>query len=294
MPRSTGTARRSSGAVSVLLSSGAAIAVGLLLANGPAAATSSGLIWTGPWGKGLVTPADVLLNLAGCAAVHGSRSSTFDKRTGLVLWHASATTSGCAGRLGRAIPVNEAVDQRAASLTYPVRVPSGTNSVTFNVTWNLTAEANYSLTYSGHCPGAVYNATLHYGYSLCEAESISQVIATAELVDLTTGVIAYPSSSSGSPATAYSFVENESYCTSASSCTYSNVSASSPWTGQNSSLDVSYLITATTTSADHYAIYTYAGGDVAQLFQVYRGSATGSVNLGTGGHFARLLSIVES
>jgi len=274
----------------VFAGSGAVLAVLLMITSSTAGATH---IYSSPWGKGLVTPSNVIVELSGCAKVVG-KPATFSKKTGVALWAGSAAASTCKkGALG-ASQTSNALEQYATGLTYPVNVPVGTHTTTFNVTWNITSMANYTLSYKGLCPVAVYNATLGFTDVECIAEAISQVINYAELIDLSTGVITYPSFSSGYGAFAYSYVENFSYCVAATSCYYSNSSLSTPWSTQSTSVNVNYNITTTTSSTDKYAIFTYVGGDIVDEFEVYHGSATGSINMKTGGESARLVSIVES
>jgi len=274
----------------VIAGSGAVFAVLLMITSSAAGANHT---YGSPWGKGLVTPANVIVELSGCAKVVG-KPATFSKKTGVALWDGNAAASTCKkGALG-ASQTSNALEQYATALTYPVSVPIGSHTTTFNVTWNITSTANYTLAYKGTCPTAVWNATLGFTYVECIAEAISQVINYAELVDLTTGVITSPSYSSGYGAFAYSYVENYSYCVSASGCYSSNSSVSTPWSSQSTSLNVNYNITTTTSSADKYAIYTYVGGDIVDEFEVYHGSATGAINMKTGGESARLVSIVVS
>jgi hypothetical protein len=272
-----------------LATGGGAILTCLLMAAAPAAAT--GLSYTGHWGKGLVTPANVIVESSGCSTVT-AKPSTFAVKTGIVHWSGSATTSSCPGKFSQAF-TSESVVQYASALTLPVRVPNGVNTVSFVVTWNVTSFANYTLNYKGHCPVAQPSGT-NFTDVDCQAQSISQVIGSSELIDLTTGTVTYPSFTSGNGAFAYSYVQNFSYCIGPSSCYYSNSSATTPWSSQSTSLNVTQNITATTNSHDKYAIFTYAGGDISQTFEVYRGTATGTVNLSTGGNGAKLISIVES
>ncbi len=262
-----------------------------LMASSASAAPA--ISFTGPWGKALVTPANVIVELQGCATATG-KSATFSKKTGLALWQGTASAKTCKGPLGKGIE-SVAINQNAVGITYPIRAPAGTNSVTVNVSWNISASASYSLKYGGTCPAAVYNASMGYGYEDCVAEAITQFIGSAEVIDLTTGAISYASSTSGAyPAFAYKYVENYSFCYNATYCTYSNYSAFTPWTSQNTTSVYNMSISLSMTSADKYAVYTYVGGDFAMDFDVYHGSASGTFNMATGGNGAKLVSITET
>jgi hypothetical protein len=267
---------------------GTAMVCLIMVASG---AASASITYSGPWGKALVTPSNVIVEESGCAKLTG-KAATFSKSTGIVRWDGTAMAQSCKSKLGSGLTSN-ALEQYASGITYPVRVPVGVHSEMFNVTWNITSTANYTLSYSGSCPQAVNNTTLGFNLVNCEAEAISQVISYADLVDLTTGAIYYPTTSSGNGAFAYSYVENESYCYSGS-CYFYNSSVSTPWSHQSTTTLVSFSINATTTGKDKYAIFTYAGGDIVDEFEIYHGKATGSINMGTGGNQAKLVSIVES
>ncbi len=271
-----------------LMSGGGAIFACVLMASSAAAA---GYTYPGPWSKGLVAPTNVIVELSGCSSLTG-KAATFSKHTGDAAWIGSASAKSCPSPLGKQT-TSTALEQYAVGLTYPVKVPVGIHPVTFNVTWNISAIANYSLTTKGSCPTAVWTGS--FSYVSCIAEAISQVINYAELVNLSSGAIYYPTATSGGyPAFAYSYVEKYSYCFNATYCTSYNYSASTPWTSQSTTVNVTYSINATTDSMYQYAIYTYVGGDIVDEFEVYHGSATGAINMKTHGYGAQLIDIVES
>jgi hypothetical protein len=257
------------------------------------AATGAVVTYRAPYHHVLVTPQNDIIELSGCGKTVG-KTATFSPLTGIGHWAGSAKATSCKGPVGNAVAQSVALIQDAVQVSIPVRVPLGSaHAVNFNITWNVTAAGNYTLSYAGVCPVAVYNATRGYGSSNCIAESITQVIGFAWLVDLTTGAITYPNAFGGSGQYAYSYVENYSYCSSASSCTYYNYSYHTPNTSFSGSTLVTYGINATTNSADRYAIVTYVGGDVVDEMATYTGTATGFINMGTLGNGYTLVSIVE-
>ncbi|MCI4330594.1 MAG: hypothetical protein L3K19_01950 [Thermoplasmata archaeon] len=246
-----------------------------------------------PYHHALVTPYNDITELSGCGKISG-KPAVFSASTGFGHWTGAARASTCTGPAGKASPASYALIQDAVQVSLPVHVPLGSAvTTTFNVTWNLTAMGNYSLVYSGKCPNAVYNASRGYGYSQCVAEAISQVIVDATLVDMTTGVVTYPSFFTNGPY-AYNFVDNYSYCYNATSCSYYNSSAHTALSAFSGTTLLHYGITAVTNSADRYAIATYIGGDVVMEMQTYTGVATGYINMGTLGNGYQLVSIVET
>ncbi len=288
--------RRAGGLGAWWVGGGAALLTCLLMVSSSAAgaATAATITYKAPYHHALVTPMNDIIELSGCGKEIG-KPATFSTATGFGHWAGSASARSCSGPAGKAIQGSVALVQDAVAVALPVRVPFGHATATsFNVTWNVTALGNYSLVYSGSCPGAVYNATRGYGYSFCIAEAITQTIGYAYLVDMTTGVITYPTGFSGFSGYAYKYVENYSYCSSASSCTYSNYTYSTPFSSFVGSTLVSYTINATTNSADRYAVVTYVGGDIVDEMQVYTGTAAGFINMGTLGNGYQLVSIVET
>src|SRR5579863_1867492 len=183
-----------------VLTGGGAVLACLLVAT--SSASAAGITYSAPWGKALVTSM-AFTQLSGCAAETG-RAAHFTKSTGVLVWQGTGATMTCKGKLGKSVG-SSLVNQQAAAISFPVRVPAGSHAVTFNVTWNITANARYTLSFTGRCPVAVPNFTTNYSYSSCEAQSISQVINFAYLVDLTTGAIVYGTQTGGYPAYAYSF-----------------------------------------------------------------------------------------
>lgn len=281
-----------------LLTGGGAVLACLLMAT--SAASASGIGYSAPWKKAsVITDADYIAIQQGCYTL-SMKNATFAKGSGDATWKAAAAAKSCKGPAGSTV-TSEVLVQDAAAIVLPVRVPTGTHSVVFNVTWNVTAVANYSLKFSGTCPLAINNASLGFTISTCDAEAITQTIIDAELVDITTGQVVYATSTSPYPAFAYSYVENESYCYSGS-CYYYNGSYSYPSVTNvsnsaatvSSSVNCVSSLSATTTSADKYAIYTYVGGDVVMEMEGYHGAASGYFNMKTGGNGARLVSIVET
>lgn len=273
---------------------GAVAAVALTMLMAPASAASSpNFVYKAPFHKALITPTNDLWEATGCAkATH--KLATLHASTGAGGWSGSASAGSCKGPVSKAID-SYAISQGAVQVTLPVKVPGGSaTTTTFNVTWDVTAKGNYSLSYTGSCPLAVYNATLGYGYSQCEAIAISQVIGFTELVDLTTGVITYPTVAA-SGAFAYDIVENYSYCYNATNCVWIYNLGYSTGSSSYSGLNVeNFSVTAVTNHADKYALETYIGGDLVVEFATYDGHGSAYMNLATGGNGYKLVSVTES
>lgn len=266
----------------------------MISSSAAGAGTAATITYKAPFHHALVTPMNDIVELSGCGKEVG-KAATFSTATGFGHWAGSASAHTCTGPAGRSIQGSIALVQDAVAVSLPVRVPFGHAVTTsFNVTWNITAVGNYTLVYSGICPVAHYNATLGYGSSYCSAEAITQTIGYAYLVDMTTGAITYPSGFSGFGPYAYKYVYNDSYCSSATTCSYYNSSYSTPFSAFSGTTTVGYTINATTNSADRYAIVTYVGGDIVDQMQYYTGTATGFINMGTLGNQYQLVSVVES
>ncbi|MCI4368808.1 MAG: hypothetical protein L3K09_04515 [Thermoplasmata archaeon] len=263
----------------------------------PAASGSSAsflITYKAPYKGTLITPYNDIIELMGCGK-EVAKPATFSAHTGIGHWTGAAKATTCKGSLGKAVAQSTALVQDAVQVSIPVKVPFGrANTITFNVTWNITAMGNYTLSYSGLCPNPVYNATAGYGYTDCYADAITQVIVGAWLVDLTTGQITNPVSYPGYNLYAYKFVQNYSYCYNATYCPWYNSSFSTASSSFSGSSVVSFNITAVTNSADKYAIATYVGGDIVEELSTYTGTATGYLNMGTLGNGYNLVSVLET
>ncbi len=281
----TEATRRRAGRSSTWWALGALAALSAVVVTAPASMAQT---YTPPYAHVQETKYDFLRSVTGCAR-ETSGSPTYSAPTGNETWWGKTAAGTCSASAQKAILESLAEAEGATELAIPVTAPSGRSTpTTFNVTWNITASGAIGAFKVGACVDPLTAGTS--GSYECTAAAIAELIGGAWLVDLTTGNVTL---ASNQPIVSGIGYEKVNYtictpnCTSYSFPFRSGAAFSGPQTD-------TFTINSTTDHADRYAIVTFVGGLVIAGLEGYTGHVAASVNIGTHGNGAQLVSIVES
>jgi hypothetical protein len=252
------------------------------------APATTALTYRAPYAHVEQVKLDWLRSATGCASRSGSMP-TFNGATGNFSWRGKTSVGYCTSHLHRALTDNVAESEGASELSVPVRAPSrGVSPVTIDVTWNLTAAGSISIHPTGPCidPLAANTSGSYFCYAIAQAS----LMGGAWLVDLTNGSVTTASNQPIVSGVGYEYLNYTSCSPNCTSFAF-GFKSGAPFSGLQSD---TFVINATMNSAHKYALVTYVGGFAGVELDGYAGHARASVNIGTAGNGAQLVSIVET
>jgi len=257
---------------------GAAVAVTLLMVLSPMAAAASHT-FKPPYAK-TATALYTQLAFGGCGTASQTVPVNWSATTGVMIASGKTSTKSCTNQVGGVGGSSYGEYVAEALIGMPIKVTT-TALHSVNVSWNVHATTSSSFT-----AGTCYLGSTSSSFFYCESIALWEVFGQASVVDNTNGSVFYSSNSF--------FAYNESYNQTFWFGSWSN---SSGVFGFGAFGAQTLFINASLVAGHSYSVVTYIEVIAESALEAYNaavkgGSASASVNMGSGTNKATLTSIV--